>query len=168
MSKNYLSSILVTIVIVSVAVFLVNKMNKTEDSTDFPDITFSPEPSLSPTPIPTPTPKPSVKPTPTIIFEETMNYEQLTKTLGEKGRWLVLAPDCSTIVPSNVNYYNNTQIMLDNTASKVRHILKIGGREYLLEAGEWFLTTLSSPTLPAPLPIYCGTLELGRIDLIKQ
>jgi len=156
-----------------VAIFLVNKTEKTGDELVLPSPTFIVEPSSVPSPTPLPTPRVSPKaslqpkPTPTLIFKEEMTYEQLTEALGAKGRWLALAPDCSYIVPSNVTYYNNTEIMLDNTASNVRHILKIGGREYLLEAGEWFLTTLSSPNLPAQLPIYCGTLELGRIDLIK-
>jgi len=126
--------------------------------------------SFSPTPTLTPRPKSSQAPsmTPGLIVKEITSYDDLVKMLQKEGRHLALASDCSFIVPSNVNYYNNTSIMLDNTGSTERRILTIGGREYLLEAGEWFLTTLSSSNLPAQLPIYCGQMELGRIDLISN
>jgi hypothetical protein len=129
---------------------------------------INPTPQPSATPVQTPRPAVSTKPKAGIIAKEVGSYQQLTEEMYKQGTWLKLAADCNSIVPSNVVYYNDTQIMLDNTASTEKHILKIGGREYLLEAGEWYLTTLSSPTLPATLSLYCGAMELGSIDLIAR
>jgi len=128
----------------------------------------TPTPSSSAVPVQTPRPTKKINPTPGIIVKELLGYPQLTEIMKEEGTWFALAPDCNSIVPSNVAYYNETQVMLDNTASNQRRILKIGGREYLLEAGEWYLTVLSSTSLPITLPIYCGSMELGSIDLVAR
>ena len=152
-----------------IALFFFLTKNNKPGNINNPLASITPNISSEPTPALTSTMKPSktVKPSPGLIMEEVNNYKQLVTELDKLGRHLAISSDCSYIVPSNVAYHNNTQIMLDNTASTKQHILKIGGREYLLEAGQWFLTTLSSPSLPASLPIYCGSMELGDIDLIK-
>lgn len=163
-NKNYILGIIVVVAIVIVVVLFLTKSDKNNVGEIMSPINLNLTASPTPTGTPEPRPMPT-KPRGEIIFKEIKTYEQLVEELHPKGRHLVISPDCSYIVPSNVTYPNNTEIMLDNTASTERHILKIGGREYLLEAGEWFLTTLSSPTLPVNLPIFCGYMELGQIDL---
>ena len=167
MNKTYIWAIILAGAIVIVGFFMNNDKsneNRLEEYLTSP----TPETSLVPVPTPTSTPVKQSKPTPGIILEEVPNYDKLVEVLQEFGRHLAIAPDCSYIAPSNIDYYNNTKVMLDNTASDVQHILKIGGREYLLEAGQWILVTLSSPNLPAKLPIYCGQIELGQIDLLVE
>lgn len=130
------------------------------------ELTFSPEPTpdVSPTPSPTETPKP--KPSGSLKVDEN-SHDYFALQFDEDGnRRLVLNDDCSELVPSQVTYKNNVKIMLDNSYSKNPHTLKIGAKEYYLMAGEWRFETLSSETLPAKLPIFCGTMELGQIDLI--
>ena len=168
MNKNYIYWAIAAVGITVVAMFLANGGDRVDE---LADISPTPDFSLNPEPSPTPTPKPngSAKPTPGLIVKEVKTYEQLTAEFEQQGRWIAINADCTGLVPSNVTYHNNTEIMLDNTASTERHILKIGSREYLLEAGEWFLTTLSSSTLPVHLPIYCDSngIELGDILLVK-
>lgn len=168
MNKNYLYIVVGLVAVITVAVLLSNKNNAPDVDLDTLISTPSLNTEPSPTPVETPRPKPgSTKPTPGLIFKPIKTYEQLTKEFELEGRWLALNDSCTEIVPSNVTYHNNAEIMLDNTASSTRHILKIGGREYLLEAGEWFLTTFYSPTLPAIWPIYCGSMELGSISIVQ-
>lgn len=165
-NKNYISIAIAGVIIILVLAFV-----STKKPDDLSQISPSPSPtpqaspavSLNPTLIPAPKSQ-SAKPMP-MPQTSPKTYEQLVEQMDEEGTHFKIDPKCNSIAPSNVAYWNNTRIMLDNTASKERHILKIGDREYLLEAGEWFLTTLSSTILPVTLPIYCGTLELGSIDL---
>lgn len=124
--------------------------------------------SPSPTQSTTPTPKllkNSPKPTPGIIIRELTGYKYWADLLEPLNQRLVLDENCTTIVPSQVSYPNNTQIMLDNTFSSNPHVLKIGSREYSLKANEWLLVTLSSTQLPAHLTMFCGAMELGQLDL---
>lgn len=170
LNKIYLYFFLVLVVIIVAVTVLVNKGYRTGDK----GVSLSPNPSPTPTVIlnensfPSPTINLKPKPTPALIFKETKTYEQLAHDFDESGnRRLALAPDCSYIIPSQNTYKNNTELMLDNTNSLKRQILKIGDREYLLEAGEWFLFTISNPVLPVSLSIYCGSIELGAIELVK-
>jgi len=120
------------------------------------------------TPSPTPTIKRSPKPTPGIIVKEVPNYASMVALLDPYNRYFAVDKDCTSIVPSQVEYPNDVQIMLDNKDSDKARILKIGGRQYSLEAHGWIITTLHSDTLPARLPIYCGDMELGAIDLVGK
>ena len=138
----------------------INRKNDTDTS---PDI--SPVPTVILEPSPTPTPKITVESTPELIFEELPNYYTLAVSLDKENRYFAIDADCMSINPSNVVYKNNTQIMLDNAASDKARVLKIGGREYSLDAHAWILATLSSTELPIRLPIFCGSMELGQIEL---
>jgi hypothetical protein len=125
-------------------------------------------PSPTPTATPTVTPGNSKVPTPTpgyLIVKESRTYQGWFDELDPENRVLRVYSECDYIVPSNLTYKNNTKIMLDNTGSSENHVLKIGGKEYNLEAGLWYLVTLSSPTVPARLPIFCKGIELGEVEL---
>ena len=78
---------------------------------------------------------------------------------------MVLDENCTSIVPSQIVYPNNTQIMLDNTFSISPRILTIGDHQYSLDARDWILVTLNSKNLPARLKMFCGPMELGEIEL---
>lgn len=167
-NKNYLYLILVIAVIGTAFV-----LYRGYEPSDLVNVGVSPDltqtPILLPSDQPTITPKPvsSSKPGSGIIIEEKKSHDVLALEFDEDGnRRLVLNEDCTALIPSQVAYKNNVQIMLDNTYSSKPHILKIGGVEYSLGAGEWFLTTLSRPSIPAQLPIFCGSMELGQIDLL--
>jgi len=127
--------------------------------------TLSPTLTVSPTPTPT---KSSPKSSPGIVVSGAGSYTDWVKWLEPRNQRLVLGKDCEEIVPSQVDYPNNTEIMLDNTFSITPRILKIGDREYSLRARDWMITTLHSDTLPARLPIFCGNMELGQLDLLAK
>ncbi len=158
----------VAVVIIGVASFLfANKADRPEDIA----ASLSPTPALTATSTPGQTPRLSnnnPKPTPGIVITEVMSYEDWVRWLDPQNRRLALDENCSSIVPSQLEYLNDTEIMLDNTASAKPRILKIGGREYSLDARGWILTTLHSDTLPAQLSVYCGSIELGRLDLVAK
>ncbi len=85
--------------------------------------------------------------------------------MDPQNRVLGIYNECDYIVPSNVTYKNNTEVMLDNTRSKQTVVLKIGNKDYTLAGGAWNTVTLSSPTVPATMQIFCKSIELGSIDL---
>ena len=173
MKNNYNIYIVVSAVVVLVAavsLFLRWGSDKNNSDVNIP-VYVSPTPTsvLELSPTPTFTPKPTTKtanPSPSINVQEVRTYRQWAEELDLTSRRLAITDDtCTELVPSNATYPNNTQLMLDNSYSNKSHILKIGGREYILEARGWLVTTFSSSQLPAQLPIYCGGIELGRIDL---
>ena len=167
MNKKYVYLIVAGIAIVVLSVFLAKDKIRTGNINDmYPSPSFEPSPSsitestLSATPIKT------SKPTPTLIYQEIRDYEGTAYRLDNDGnRRLVLNEDCSAIVPSQVAYKNGVEIMLDNSYSTQSRILKIGDYQFSLDAGAWFLTTLSSPKIPINLTMFCGSMELGQIEL---
>ncbi|MGD0976860.1 MAG: hypothetical protein ABR875_01005 [Minisyncoccia bacterium] len=168
--KNvYIYSIII-VVIIGTAIYWMSRNNKTGNLISAPTLTSSSSPSPSPerTLIPNKTPeiiKNSAKPTPGLIVKEISNYKYWVDLLEPLNRRLSLDKDCSSIVPSQVDYPNNTQIMLDNTSSTLPRILKIGSQEYSLSANGWILVTLGNSELPAKLTMFCGSMELGQITL---
>jgi hypothetical protein len=166
MIKNiYIYSIIV-VAIVGGVIFWASQNGKFNNVADVS--TISPSPSSGQSSVPSQTPKLSKntpKPTPGIVITEVKNYRYWAELLDPISRRLVLDENCTSIVPSQVSYPNNTQIMLDNTYSALPRVLKIGGQEYSLDAGGWLLVTLSSTKLPAQLTMFCGSMELGRLDL---
>jgi hypothetical protein len=159
---------LILVVLVGTMLFSM-KESGVENKSETEDVSnlFSPTPQVS-TSYGSVSPRPvsSLKPKGEVVIQELPSYQALAKEFDRTNRWLVLDKDCSSIVPSQVDYSNNTQIMLDNTASTKARVLKIGGRQYSLEAGSWILATLSSPTLPMDLPIFCENIELGKLTLV--
>ncbi|GEM_PF-3416014 len=171
MIKNTYIYLIIVVAVVGGVVFWLNRDNKTDNTEDISAlISSSPIQSLVPTPTPTPTPtqkstKSTPKPSPKVIAEEVNQYQSLVDWLDPLNRRLVLDRDCTSIVPSQVAYPNNTQIMLDNTFSPKPQVIKIGAKEYSLTANGWLLVTLSSSELPAKLTMFCGSMELGQLDL---
>lgn len=169
-NKNYIYIGIALIIVVVAAVLLTNNGSSPDNDLQILAST-SPTPTIEPSPTPVETPKlqpkKSLKPTPELIVSGFVTYGQLAEQFQEEGRRFVVNDACNEIVPSNLTLPNNIQVMFDNSASSIRHVIKIGGKEYLLEAGEWFLTILSSPTLPVRWPIFCGNIELGEIELVK-
>lgn len=166
--KIYAFSIIV--VTVGTIVFLVNRNNKASDGVEESALN-SPSSSPEQTPVPTQLPKATAylpKPSSGIVVTETMSYESWIKWLDPLNRRLVLDKDCTSIAPSQVDYPNDVEVMIDNTASGKSRILNIAGREYSLDANGWILTTLHSDKLPAQLSVYCGSMELGRLDLVAK
>ncbi len=162
--KTYLYLAVVAVGVVLILVSQVKQVNKRSSN----DTVFgvSPSPSTSVRVSPHPSPRLSPGPTPGIKAEMVINrYKDLVAQLGPENRRLAIDSSCSTIVPSNLIYKNNTQVMLDNTASVESRTLKIGDRSYELAARGWYITTLYSAKLPAKLTIFCGKMELGQIDL---
>lgn len=146
--------------------FWMSQKGGVSNNTDNVLVSTSPSPAQSVTLSPTPKlPKNSSKPTPGIIIKELTGYKYWADLLDPLNRRLVLDENCTTIVPSQVTYPNNIQIMLDNTFSSNSQVLKIGSREYSLKANDWLLVTLSSSQLPAHLTMFCGSMELGQLDL---
>ena len=161
MIKNTYIYSIITVVVVGGFTFWMSRGDKNIETVD---TTTSVSPT--PTPIQSPNlPKNSVKPTPGLIFTEEKGYQYWVDLLSPLGRHLILDENCTSIVPSQVAYPNNTQIMLDNTLSAEPRVLKIGDKEYSLKAQEWSFVTLSSTTLPAKLTMFCGSMELGQLDL---
>ena len=134
--------------------------DKTENVTDNRTVLTSPTPSPSPLPKST-----VVKPTPTLTVEIIGSYGYWADILDPIDRRMVLDKDCASIAPSQVAYPNNVQVMLDNTASSEARVLKIGTTAYSLDAYEWRLVNLSSNNLPAKLVMFCGSMELGQVEL---
>ncbi|KKS13425.1 MAG: hypothetical protein A2735_00425 [Candidatus Yanofskybacteria bacterium RIFCSPHIGHO2_01_FULL_41_21] len=171
MIKNTYIYLIVVAAVVGGVIFLMNRDNKTDNIGDTSDLVSSssePVQSLVPTPTPTPTPKltkSTPKPSPKIIITEVNQYQFLVDWLDPLNRRLTLDRDCTSIVPSQVAYPNNTQIMLDNTFSPKAQVIKIGTKEYSVTANGWLLVTLVSSELPAKLTMFCGSMELGQLDL---
>lgn len=165
MKKVYLYIIFA--VVVAVAVVMLDKPDMPVDTADG-IVSPSPSLSVSATPARSTLPRASLKPTPGILVEDIVTYDQWVAFLEPLNRRLALDKDCTSSVPSQVEYLNNTKIMIDNSASAKARILKIAGREYSIDARAWILTTLSSTKLPAQLPVYCGDIEIGRLDLVAK
>lgn len=162
MNKNYLYLAIVAVIIGVVFFSLANRSDQPEN------IAVSPSSTSTATSMPSPTSKltnSSPKPTPVLVVQEVKNYKYLVDLLDSQNRRLALDENCLSVVPSQVEYPNDTEIMLDNTASARPRIIKIAGREYSLDANGWILTTLHSDKLPAQLSVNCGDMELGRLDL---
>lgn len=167
--KIYVISIII-VAMVGATLFWVYKNDKAGNGVE-ETILNSPSSSPNQSSAPTRSPKATAyipKPSSGIIITETMSYESWIKWLDPLNRRLVLDKDCTSIVPSQVDYPNDVEVMIDNTASGKARILNIAGREYSLDAHGWILTTLHSDKLPAQLPVYCGDMELGRLDLVVK
>ena len=158
--KDTIFGVLMVIIVIAIAVIITSgKSNNTA--------------LISPSPTPTPTPIPSgtmlinatATPKPKLLVKEANNYQALVDELNPKNRVIRVYDECGYLLPSNVAYKNNTVIMLDNTGSAKAHILTIGGKEYALNAGDWILTTLSSPAIPVTMKIFCENVEMGAIEL---
>ena len=153
------------VVVIAIAVMAVRRGES-------PQIATSPTPSATLEVSVTTTPTPSVKRTPRpssgVIAKEVRTYEQWITLLDPYNRYLELDKTCTSITPSQVEYANNTEVMIDNRTSDKARILKIGTRQYSLEPHGWIIATLQSSSLPARLPMYCGDMELGAIDLIGK
>ena len=163
--KNIYTYSVVVVAIVGSAIFWVSRDDK---DIYVIDTATSTSPTSAPTPTPSKTPnlpKNSVKPIPTLIIKEINSYKYWSEILKPINRRLVLDENCTSIAPSQVAYPNNTQIMLDNTLSAEPRILKIASKGYSLDAYGWLLVTLSSTKLPAQLTMFCGSMELGQLDL---
>ena len=162
--KYIVSGTLIAVIVMALALILVLKQDD-----DNKNPLTNPSPSPTGKPIPTPTVTPTIqmiqKPKGELIITEQRTYQSWFEELDEKNRALAIYEECRYIVPSNVSYDNNTVVMLDNSRSSQIHILKIGSKEYLLEAGEWNIVTLNSPSVPVDLPIFCENIELGSIRL---
>jgi len=157
--KNIYTYSAVAIVIVGLAIFWMSRGDKNIDTVD---ATRSASPSPSPI---INLPKNNPKPTPDLVVKEIGSYQYWAELLEPLNRRLTLNEKCTEVVPSQVAYPNNIQIMLDNTLSAEPRILKIGSKEYSIGARGWSLVTLSSTTLPAQLKMFCGSMELGQLDL---
>ena len=154
--KDIIFWILITIVVITLAIILsIGKDNNTALTS----------PSPTPTPTATPVASPTISLKPQLLVKETNNYQALVNELNPKNRVIRVYDECGYLLPSNVAYKNNTVIMLDNTGSTKAHILTIGQKEYALNAGEWILTTLSSPAVPVTMQIFCENVEMGAIEL---
>ncbi len=163
-NKNYLFFIaIIAILAVAVAVpLLLNKKGSNQEVTTSP----SASPSLSATPELGIKSVSSASPSPGVNILEG-SYQDWFNQLDPQGRVLGLRPGCSSVVPSNVTYKNNTLIMIDNTYTSDALTLKIGDRSYDLAPHAWHLTTLYSAKLPIDLTISCGGIELGSVRLEK-
>jgi len=160
--KNIIFAALVGVIIIALVAILTNK--KDEDIADF-SLSPTPNATLNTSPTDTPTAQVTASPKPGIIMEEVKGYNYWFQQLDSQNRVLGIYDECTYIIPSNVAHKNNVMVMLDNTRSTQALILKIGEKEYSLAAQEWILVTLSSPTLPINLPIFCKGIELGQIEL---
>jgi hypothetical protein len=135
------------------------------EATPTPTPVASPKETATPAPEPTKYILPTTKPKGEIKVEEVGAYERLFAEMDPENRVLGVYAECQQLIPSNVAYKNNTEVMLDNTRSTKSHILKIGNADYSLDAGEWRLVKLSSPTVPINMIIFCEGIELGAIEL---
>ncbi len=169
--KNiYIYSIIATVIVGAVIFWISRADNKIDDVVDMSTL-FGASPSPDQSPLPSQTPRLSnntPKPTPGIIVSEVASYQSWVKWLDPQNRRLALDEDCTSIVPSQVDYPNNVEVMLDNSASNKPRILKIGSQNYSLNAQGWIVTTLHSETLPAKLTMFCGDMELGQLDLVAK
>lgn len=154
MIKNIYIYVIIAVAVVGAVVFMTSKTSKQTE----------PSPSPSPTPSPTASVSLSPKPKPTgginveIYDELIVEYEM---------RRILLANDCQSADPSNIDFKNGTKIMLDNTYSSEDRIIKIGDNSYSIKSRSWIFTTLTSPTLPVNLPMFCGSMELGQLGIVK-
>jgi len=168
--KNNRIYLLVAAVLILGVIFMVNRNDKDTSVQDVAS-SISPSPSLDSTSIPTPVKTPELskkttpKPTGGLIAQEVKGYQYWKETLDPFNRYLAIDENCTAIVPSQVVYPNNSQIMLDNTLSNRSRVLTIGDSEYPIDAKSWTVVTLSSAKLPAKLTMFCGAMELGQIDL---
>jgi hypothetical protein len=152
-------------VFILIVLYIINMPSGTDIEEDYKP---SPEPSASESVLPSPTPaKSGVIQTnkPELIAKELNDYDYWFNKMDSQNMVLGIYGECTYIVPSNLTYKNNTNVMLDNTRSTKDHVLKIGSTEYALKAGEWKITTLSSKQLPVRLAIFCEGIELGEIEL---
>jgi hypothetical protein len=147
--------------VATLAFFIFSKTSTDKE----PTFTLSPSPSESSVPSPTPTPILTQTPKPKLIIEEKRTYRSWFDELDPENRVLAVYEECAYLVPSNLSYKNNTLVMLDNTRSSQGQILKIGEQNYSLSAGEWYMITLYSKTVPIDLGIFCKNVELGSIRL---
>jgi hypothetical protein len=170
MKKNQYIIILLVVAIAGISIYISLRNKKTNNESLLPSLSFSVTPEATSTPSLNPSSTPKIKkstPTPAILPGERGNFMDLAKALDPLHRYFLLDKDCTSINPSVVDFPNNVQILLDNGRSSEPRAVKIGQETYNLAAGDWILINLKSATLPVSLPIYCGSMELGRIDLIK-
>lgn len=157
--------IIAALVIAGISIFFANRDNS-ELAQESPSVSATPQASSSPSVSATPE-LGKTTPRPGIISSGMKSYYQWAAELDPLNRHFLLDADCTSIQPSGVDLPNNVAVMLDNSYSKVARVLKIGNKDYNLPAQSWQIVVLKSDTLPAPLPLYCGSMELGRIDLVK-
>jgi len=172
MMKNTYIYLIIIIVVLGAVIFWMGQDKKTDDTNDALSlVTLTPTPLATPepsAPAGTPTPrsiKSTPKPSPGIVVKEVNQYQSLVDWLDPLNRRITLDENCTSSVPSQVAYPNNTQIMIDNTLSAEPRVLEIGGQDYPVEAHGWILTVLSRSELPAQLKMFCGSMELGQLDL---
>lgn len=93
------------------------------------------------------------------------SYSDLVKEY--EGKRIQFDERCQAI-PKNPTYKNGTSIMLDNRSGDARTV-KVGDRTYNLQGYGYWITTLSSPSLPKELLIDCGAaMNVGTILLQAQ
>ena len=162
--KKYIVLLALVCVVVIASVIALKGGVVEKDTYDF---SLSPTPTVSADVSPTAAPavKATASPKPGIISEDVKDYNYWFRQLDSQNRVIGIYNECAYVIPSNVAHKNNVMVMLDNTRSTQSLILKIGTKEYSLAAQEWILVTLSSPTLPTNLPIFCKGIELGQIEL---
>lgn len=152
----------VVVVIVGGLIFW---MGRGDNTTDTSTASPSPEQSLNPSKTPELSNNKTFKPTPTLIKEIVGDYSYWVDLLEPLNRRITLDENCTSSVPSQVAYPNNVKIMIDNTLSAEPRVLRIGDKDYPVEARGWILTVLSRSELPAQLKMFCGSMELGQLDL---
>jgi len=70
-------------------------------------------------------------------------------------------------IPTSLVFKNPATVMLDNRSGDAR-IIKVGGTSYSLAGYGWKVITVSSSTLPAQIPIDCGSARnVSYISLQK-
>lgn len=80
------------------------------------------------------------------------------------GRRIQFDQNCQAI-PNGVTFKEGTSIMLDNRSGDPRTI-KVGDKSFDLQGYGYWITTLSSPTLPQELFVSCGSaVNVGKILL---
>jgi hypothetical protein len=164
--KNTKTIIILAIVIIIAGLSLYFAFNDkdSEIASESPTVSATPEasPSVSSTPqIGKPTPKPGIN------SSGVKTYEQWANELDPLNRHFLFDADCTSVQPSGLDLPNNVTVMLDNSYSKVDRVLELGDKEYQMPANSWQIIVLKADKLPAALPMYCGAMELGRIDLVK-
>lgn len=126
-----------------------------------------PEPAFSPASVPSVSPEISVSASPSPRPSGSIKVETYDDLIVQyDSRRILLASDCQSANPSNMNFKNGTRIMLDNTLSSEARVIKIGNNSYKIIAHGWTFVTLYSKELPANLPMYCGSMELGQLGII--
>lgn len=148
------------VIVIIIVVLLVFRGERNFEQTE--DVLLSPSPSFSVSPVIRPISTRAAIPKPGLDIKV---YNDLL--VEYDGRYIALASDCRSSDPSNVDYKNGTQIMLDNIASAEARVIKIGDKSYSVTAQGWTFITLTSPTLPVNLSMFCGTMELGQIGIVN-